>query len=42
MTLGADGQVLSGTDAVTEIVDVWTFQRELSVADPAWRLARTA
>lgn len=42
MTLGADGHVLSGTDAVTEIVDVWTFQRDLSQPDPSWRVARTA
>ncbi len=42
LTLGADGQVLSGTDAVTEIVDVWTFQRDLSQPDPSWRVARTA
>jgi predicted lipid-binding transport protein (Tim44 family) len=38
----AAGKPLSGTDAVTEIVDVWTFQRDLSLADPAWRVTRTA
>ncbi len=42
LATGADGKPLSGTDAVTEIVDVWTFQRDLSLADPAWRVARTA
>ncbi len=42
VTTGADAQVLAGTDAVTEIVDTWTFQRDLSTPDPAWRVARTA
>ena len=38
-TQGADGKPVAGTDAVTEIVDIWTFQRDLSQPDPAWRLA---
>jgi predicted lipid-binding transport protein (Tim44 family) len=44
MTLGPDGTVLHGTDAVTEIVDLWTFERDLASADPTWRLvaARSA
>jgi predicted lipid-binding transport protein (Tim44 family) len=42
VTHGSDGNPVTGTDAVTEIVDVWTFQRDLASADPAWRLARTA
>jgi predicted lipid-binding transport protein (Tim44 family) len=29
---------LSGTDAVTEITDIWTFERDLSKQDPTWRL----
>jgi predicted lipid-binding transport protein (Tim44 family) len=37
-TLGADGKPVAGTDAVTEIVDIWTFERDLSQPDPAWRL----
>lgn len=43
-TLAADGSVLHGTEAVTEIVDLWTFERELGSADPTWRLvaARSA
>ncbi len=41
LTTGPDGQPLAGTDAVTEIVDVWTFQRDLTMADPSWRVART-
>lgn len=44
LTLGRDGAVLEGTDAVTEIVDLWTFERNLAVPDPTWRLvaARSA
>jgi len=32
------GRPLSGTDAVTEITDIWTFERDLSQQDPTWRL----
>jgi predicted lipid-binding transport protein (Tim44 family) len=44
LTLARDGAVLQGTDAVTEIVDLWTFERNLAVPDPTWRLvaARSA
>ena len=44
LTTGPDGAVLQGTDAVTEIVDLWTFERNLAVQDPTWRLvaARSA
>ncbi|GAC1337495.1 MAG: Tim44/TimA family putative adaptor protein [Acetobacteraceae bacterium] len=38
-TLGRDGRPVAGTDAVTEITDIWTFERDLSQSDPAWRLA---
>ncbi|KAL9010530.1 MAG: hypothetical protein Q9173_004545 [Seirophora scorigena] len=38
-TLDRDGKPVSGTDAVTEITDLWTFERELRQPDPAWRLA---
>jgi len=38
LTLSRDGQPVAGTDAVTEIVDVWTFERELNTPDPTWRL----
>lgn len=43
-TLDAAGNPVSGTDALTEIVDVWTFRRDLAGTDPAWRLtaARSA
>lgn len=33
-----DGRPVTGTDAVTEIVDIWTFERDLSQQDPTWRL----
>jgi predicted lipid-binding transport protein (Tim44 family) len=44
LTRDKDGHPLTGTDAVTEITDVWTFERDLSARDPAWRLvsARSA
>ncbi len=44
MTLDAAGNPVSGTDALTEIVDLWTFRRDLAGTDPAWRLtaARSA
>ena len=44
LTLGADGREVAGTDAVTEIRDIWTFERDLGSPDPAWRLvaARSA
>ena len=33
------GEIIAGTEAVTEIVDLWTFERSLNASDPAWRLA---
>lgn len=44
LTLGSDGNPVAGTDAVTEIVDQWTFERDLTSSDPTWRLvaARSA
>lgn len=39
VTLDASGQPKSGTDQVTELVDLWTFERDLKAKDPAWRLA---
>jgi predicted lipid-binding transport protein (Tim44 family) len=33
-----DGRPVAGTDAVTEIIDIWTFERDLSQQDPTWRL----
>jgi predicted lipid-binding transport protein (Tim44 family) len=44
MTRTGSGQVISGPDAVTEITDLWTFERDLSQTNPVWRLvaARSA
>ena len=37
-TLGRDGKPVAGADAVTELTDLWTFERDLNQSDPAWRL----
>ena len=37
-TLDPNGRPVAGTDAVTEITDIWTFERDLSQPDPAWKL----
>ncbi len=37
-TEDANGRPLTGTDAVTEITDLWTFERDLGQPDPTWRL----
>jgi predicted lipid-binding transport protein (Tim44 family) len=37
-TTDKNGRPLTGTDAVTEITDLWTFDRDLSQQDPTWRL----
>lgn len=44
LTLGRDGNPVAGADAVTEFTDMWTFERDLTSADPTWRLvtARSA
>jgi len=39
LTLDAAGTPLVGTEAVTEIVDLWTFERTVKSKDPVWRLA---
>lgn len=43
-TRDKDGHPILGTEAVTEITDLWTFERDLSSRDPTWRLveARSA
>ena len=40
-TIDREGKSVAGTDAVTEITDLWTFERDLSQPDPAWRLSAT-
>jgi predicted lipid-binding transport protein (Tim44 family) len=44
LTRDQAGNPVAGTDAVTEITDLWTFERDLSSRDPTWRLvaARSA
>lgn len=41
LTLARDGSVSAGAEAVTEITDLWTFQRDLRVPDPTWKLVGT-
>lgn len=38
LTLGRDGNPTVGTDALTEITDIWTFERDLASRDHTWRL----
>jgi predicted lipid-binding transport protein (Tim44 family) len=37
-TSDKDGRQLTGTDGLTEIIDLWTFERDLGQPDPTWRL----
>jgi len=37
-TQDKNGRPTAGTDAVTEITDLWTFERDLTQRDPTWRL----
>ncbi len=39
ITHGADGAIVAGADAVMELVDVWTFVRDLNQPGAVWRLA---
>jgi predicted lipid-binding transport protein (Tim44 family) len=39
LTLDASGTPLVGTEAVTELTDLWTFERNLKSKDLTWRLA---
>lgn len=41
VTTAADGSISAGAEAVTEITDLWTFQRDLQVSDPTWKLVGT-
>ncbi len=40
-TLDRDNKPVAGADAVAEITDIWTFERDISQSDPAWRLSAT-
>jgi predicted lipid-binding transport protein (Tim44 family) len=39
LTTNKDGQPTAGADALTEMTDLWTFERDLSMRDQTWRLA---
>ncbi len=39
LTLAADKSIVAGADAVTELVDIWTFARDLKATKPGWQLA---
>ncbi len=41
LTTGRDGEVVTGSDAVTELTDIWTVQRDLNAGDPTWKLVAT-
>jgi predicted lipid-binding transport protein (Tim44 family) len=41
LTTARDGSIAAGAEAVTELTDVWTFQRDLRSEDPTWRLVAT-
>lgn len=41
LTTGRNGEIVAGAEAVAEIVDIWTFQRDLTSSDPTWRLVGT-
>ncbi|MCF3945371.1 Tim44/TimA family putative adaptor protein [Acidiphilium sp. AL] len=38
-TRDRQGQLVAGTEAVTEIVDLWSFEHTINASDPVWRLA---
>jgi predicted lipid-binding transport protein (Tim44 family) len=41
LTLARDGSITAGAEAVTEIIDLWTFQRDVAGSDPTWKLVGT-
>jgi predicted lipid-binding transport protein (Tim44 family) len=41
LTTARDGSVVAGAEAVTELNDIWTFQRDLRSQDPTWKLVAT-
>ncbi len=41
LTIAQDGSISAGAEAVTEITDIWTFQRDLATSDPTWKLVGT-
>jgi predicted lipid-binding transport protein (Tim44 family) len=41
ITTGRGGILVSGSEAVTETIDIWSFARDLNSADPTWLLVAT-
>jgi predicted lipid-binding transport protein (Tim44 family) len=42
VTRDKDGAIIDGNpDKVTELVDIWTFARDVASRDPNWKLVRT-
>ncbi len=41
MVTDRNGAPVSGSDGITELTDIWTFQRDLTAGDPTWRLVAT-
>jgi len=41
LTIAQDGSISAGAEAVTEITDLWTFQRDTRASDPTWKLVGT-
>ncbi|MCQ4160460.1 Tim44/TimA family putative adaptor protein [Roseomonas sp. GC11] len=41
VTTAANGEIVHGTEAVTELTDLWSFQRDLRSTDPTWKLVGT-
>ncbi|MCW8087941.1 Tim44/TimA family putative adaptor protein [Sabulicella glaciei] len=41
LTTGRNGEIVAGSDAITEVTDIWTFQRDVTSGDPSWRLVAT-
>jgi len=41
MTTSRGGEIVAGSDAITEVIDIWTFQRDLAAKDPTWKLTST-
>ncbi|WP_338665204.1 Tim44/TimA family putative adaptor protein [Pararoseomonas sp. SCSIO 73927] len=41
LTTDSAGKPVAGADAVTELTDIWTFQRDTRSSDPTWKLVGT-
>ena len=41
LTTARGGEIVAGSDAITEVIDIWTFQRDVTAKDPTWKLVGT-